>query len=61
MYSIFHNIDGEKTSIFNTDREFIKFVNLIQEENEDSFELKTVEQCTFYINTYCSNLTLTVV
>lgn len=59
MYKIFHNIDGEKTSVFNSDSEFINFVRRVAEENEDGdTPINNVEEAKNYINVYCENLDL---
>lgn len=66
MYRIFHNIDGEKITICNTDEELIDFVTKIAIENEDKEMIDTFErgnrmkvgQAIYYLETYCPNLTI---
>lgn len=61
MYKIKHLLD-ENGKITNLDsqKEFIKFVKLIRDENNDTkeFNLNTVKDCRDYINDYCDNLKL---
>ena len=59
MYKVFHNIDAEKTSIFNSDLEFITFVKNISVENEDgNLLISNIDEAKDYINNYCPNLNL---
>lgn len=58
-YHIFHNIDGERTTILHTDEAFLKFVKDISDENFDETPT-TISEAKYYINTYCENLTLTI-
>lgn len=45
---------------FSNDRDFVEFVNNIQEENSDKFILQTTQQCINYINEFCDNLILEI-
>ena len=59
MYKIFHNIDGEKTTVLNSDSEFIDFMKRIAIENEDfDFSILGVSDATEYLQEFCHNLTL---
>lgn len=60
MYKIFHNIDGEKTTTLNSDREFISFMQKIVVENGDSETISIIgiSDAIEYLEDYCPNLTL---
>lgn len=62
IYEI-ENIDGIVKE-FTTDREFIEYAKLVFNENEepDTYlsEPDTVQDAEQYINTYCTDLTLTI-
>lgn len=59
MYTILHNVDGEKTTTLNSDREFIEFVQKIVIENGDyDFSILGISDAKEYLEDYCSNLTL---
>ena len=59
MYKIFHKTDSEKTTVCNSDKEFIDFVNLIRIENEDfDFSILGVSDAMEYLEDYCDNLDL---
>lgn len=59
MYKIFHNIDEEKTTILNTDAEFIYFVKQIAIENGDEeLSITCLSEAKDYLVDYCPNLTL---
>ena len=58
MYKIFHNLD-EKTTVCDSDKELIDFVNLIRIENEDfDFSIIGVSDAVEYLEDYRSNLDL---
>lgn len=60
-YSVFHNIDGDKTSHFTDDASFIHFVRQIAVENEDDeLSILSVGEAAHYITNYCPNLTLNI-
>lgn len=60
-YSIFHNLDGDRTTILHTDLAFITFVRQIVIENEDyDYSILGVSDAVEYIEDYCPNLTLTI-
>lgn len=59
MYKVFHKTGSEKTTVCNSDKEFIDFVNLIRTENEDfDFSILGVSDAMEYLEDYCDNLTL---
>lgn len=59
MYRILHNIDNEKITTLNSDKEFIEFVELIVKENGDTnFSIIGVSDAKEYLEDYCPNLTL---
>ena len=59
IYKVAHLL-GEKTSVFNTDEEFVEFANLICKENEDDnwFAIHNAVDAKDYIKQNCSNLKL---
>lgn len=59
MFSIFHNVDGEKVSTFNTEIEFIDFMKRIVIENEDfDISIISLSDALEYLENCCPNLTL---
>jgi len=59
MYKIHHNTDGEKTTTCKTVEKFIKFVQQIRDENQDSETIILSEQgAKCYLDFYCPNLTV---
>jgi hypothetical protein len=59
MYKIFHNIDAVKTTILNSDAEFVHFVRQIAVENDDEeLSITCVGEAKDYLKNYCENLTL---
>ena len=59
MYKIYHNIDGEKTTVLNSDLEFIEFMRKIAIENLDfDFSILGVSDAMEYLDDYCENLDL---
>jgi len=59
MYKIFHNIDGEKTTILNSDAELVHFMRKIAIENDDEeLSITTKGEAVDYLLEYCENLTL---
>lgn len=58
-YKIFHNIDGEKTTILKSDAEFTHFMRKIAVENGDEeLSITCLGEAMDYLNNYCPNLTL---
>ena len=60
MYKIFHNIDGEKTTVLPTDSELISFMSIISTENEDDVVIDSVDTAIDYLSEFCPNLTMIV-
>jgi hypothetical protein len=66
MFSILHNIDGEKTTVLENEAEFVEFIQKIAKENgdEDMFPENVMHpmdyfnQAMDYLVNHCSNLTL---
>ena len=59
MYKIYHNIDGEKITVLNSDLEFIEFMRKIAIENLDfDFSILGVSDAMEYLDDYCENLDL---
>lgn len=61
MYKVIHLLaDPEKTSVFNTEQEFVDFANRILIENNDNqhFAIHTALDAKDYIKEFCDNLQL---
>jgi hypothetical protein len=59
MYTIIHNIDGEKITTLYSDAELVHFTRCIAIENEDhELSILSVGEAKDYLADYCPNLTL---
>jgi len=59
MYKIFHNIDGEKTTVLHSDAGFVHFIRRIAIENDDEeLSITTKGEAMDYLLEYCEGLTL---
>jgi len=58
MYKVYNNV-ADKTIFSGNEREFIEFMNLIKNENQDvDYSIIGISDAIEYIEDYCGNLDL---
>ena len=57
MYRVYNNVE-DKIVFEGNEKQFIDFMFLILEENEDvnNFTIENIQDCIDYINGFCDNL-----
>ncbi len=57
MYRVYNNVE-DKIVFEGNEKQFIDFMFLILEENEDvnNFTIENIQDCIDYINDFCDNL-----
>lgn len=59
MYKILHNIDGEKTTVLNSEAEFVHFMrNIAIENGDEELSITCLSEAKEYLENYCTNLSL---